>query len=79
MIVENSPVGSWAWSEYCAVHKKTLRNKLEDVHSIWPWITEHAGFLLTKLDVWRDGKTPYERLKGQSAKVQGTMFAEGIL
>ena len=53
--------------------------KIDATHSIWPWIAEHAGFLLTRFEVGRDGKTAYERLKGKSAKVQGMSFAEGIL
>ena len=55
------------------------RKNLEAAHSIWPWIAEHAGFSLTRLEVVCDGQTPYERLKGYSAKVQGMMFAEGTL
>ena len=53
--------------------------KIDATHSIWPWFAEHAGFLLTRFEVGRDGKTAYERLKGKSAKVQGMTFAEGIL
>ena len=53
--------------------------KIDATHSIWPWIAEHAGFLLTRFEVGRDGNTAYERLKGKSAKVQGMAFAEGIL
>ena len=53
--------------------------KIDATHSIWPWIAEHAGFFLTSCEVGQDGRTAYERLKGKSAKVQGTVFAEGIL
>ena len=49
------------------------------MHSIRPWIAEHAGFLLTRFEVGRDGKTANERLKGKSSKVKGMAFAEGIL
>ena len=42
-------------------------------------IAEHAGFLLKRFEVGRDGKTAYERLRGKSAKVQGMAFAEGFL
>ena len=48
--------------------------ELEEVHSIWPWIATHAGFLLTRFEVGRDGKP---RTK-DSATVQDMMFAEGI-
>ena len=53
--------------------------KIDATHSIWPWIAEHAGFLLTRFEFGRDGKTAYDRLKGKSAKVQGMALAEGIL
>ena len=53
--------------------------KIDATHSMWPWIAEHAGFLLTRYEVGRDVKTAYERLKGKSAKVQGMAFAEGTL
>ena len=52
--------------------------KIDATHTIWPWIAEHAGFLLTRFEVGRDGKTAYERLKGKSAKVQGMSFAGRI-
>ena len=48
--------------------------KLEAVHSICPWIAQHAGFLLTRFEVGRDGK-----LRGKSAEVQGMKFPEGML
>ena len=53
--------------------------KIDATHSIWPWIAEHEGFLLTRFEVGRDWKTAYERLEGKSAKVQGMAFAAGIL
>ena len=53
--------------------------KIDATHSILPWIAEHAGFLLTRFEVVRDGRTAYERLNGKSAKVQGVAFAEGTL
>ena len=55
------------------------RVKIDATHSILLWIVEHAGFLLTRFEAGRDGKTAFERLKGKSAKVQGMSFAEGIL
>ena len=47
-------------------------------HSVWPWFAEPAGFL-TRFEVGLDGETAYERLKGNSAKVQGLSLSEGIL
>ena len=48
-------------------------------HPVWPWIAEHATFLLSRFEVGKDGKTAYERVKGKAAKVQGMSFAEGIM
>ena len=94
MIIENSPVGSSKSNGIVerAIQSvqgmiRTVRSdiegrwgvKIDATHSIWLWIAEHAGFLLTRSEVGRDGKTAYERLKGKSAKVQGMAFAEGIL
>ena len=53
--------------------------KIDATHSIWPWIAEHAGFLLTSFEVGRDGKTAREGLKGKSGKVQCMTFAVRIL
>ena len=83
MIIENSPVGSSningiVESAIQSVQGmiRTIRSdiegrwgvKVDATHSIWPWIAEHAGFLLTSLRAGRDGKTAYERLKSKSAK-----------
>ena len=93
-VIENSPVGSSKSNGIVerAIQSvqemiRTIRSdiegrwgvKIDATHSIWPWIAEHAGLLLTMFEVGRDGKTAYERLKGKSAKVQGMAFAEGIL
>ena len=42
-------------------------------------MTEQAGFLATRFEVYLDGKTAYERRKWTSAKVQNLSFAERIL
>ena len=48
-------------------------------HCVWLWIADPAGFLFTRFEVGRHGRTAYERLKGKSSKVQGVSLAEGIL
>ena len=50
--------------------------KIDATQSVRPWIAEHAGFLLMRIEVGRDGKTACEKLKGKSAKVQGMAIAE---
>ena len=93
MIVENSPVGSSKSNGIVERSIQSLQGmirtirsdiegrcgvKIDATHSIWPWTVEHAGFMMTRFEVGRDG-TAYERLKGKSAKVQGMACAEGIL
>ena len=53
--------------------------KIDVTHSVWPWIAEHTGFFLTRFEVGRDGKTAYERLKGNQQRYKVLSFAEGIL
>ena len=94
MIIENSPVGRSKINGIVerAIQSvqgmiRTIRSHIEGrwgvkigaTHSIWPWIAEHAGFLLMRFEVGRDGKTANERLKGKSAKMHGMAFGEGIL
>ena len=52
--------------------------RLDVARSVLLWIAEQVGFLLTRFEVGRDGKTAYERLGGESAKVQGLSLPEGI-
>ena len=62
-----------------AIEKK-CEVKIDVTHSAWPWSFELAGFLITRFEVGRDGKTVYERLKGTSAqRYKACQFAEGIL
>ena len=94
MVIENSPVHSSKSNGIIerAIQTvqgmiRTIRSSIEDKwevkiktsHPIWPWIAEHAAFLLSRFEVGRDGKTAYERVKGKAAKVQGMSFAEGVL
>ena len=54
---------------------RTLRSALEARwgvrlsvdHGIWTWMTEYAGWLLTRFQVGSDRKTAYERVKGKPA------------
>ena len=53
--------------------------KLDTAHSIWPWLVEHASFLINRGEVGHDGKTPYERCKAKRGKLPGLAFGEKIL
>ena len=74
MITENSLVGSSKSNgaveraiqsvqgmirTICSAIEETWEVKIDATHSVWPWIAEEAGFLLTCFDVGRDGRTAY--------------------
>ena len=48
-------------------------------HVVWPWLVEYAGWLLTRAEVGKDGKTAYERSRGKRAKLPGVAFGEGVM
>ena len=45
-------------------------------HNVIAWLVEFAGVLVNKYEVGRDGKTPYERLRGKNSKLLGLEFGE---
>ena len=55
------------------------KSKIPDRHSIWPWLVEYAGFLLNRCNVGNDGKTAYERMKGEAAHFADHEFGAVIL
>ena len=81
MLIENSLVGSPKSNGIVeiVIHQsvqgmiRTTRSAIEEkwevkidvTHSVWPWIAEQAGFLLTRFEVGRDGKTACEQVKGK--------------
>ena len=42
------------------------------------WIPQHAGFLLSRFQVSKDGKTAYERLKGKAYRGELVDFGERV-
>ena len=40
--------------------KCEVKVKVDVTHSVWTWIAEQAGFLLTRFEVGRDWKSAYE-------------------
>ena len=38
-----------------------------------------VGWLISRAAVGKDGKTPYERVKGRAARIGGVEFGEGVL
>ena len=95
MIVENSPVGSSKRDGNVerAIQSmqgmvRTLRTftrrqwgtTFEAVHLMWPWIAEHAGFLVNEIRSRarrKDSVREIEKMK--SATVRGMRFGEGTL
>ena len=53
-----------------------LCEKISSDHNIVPWLVEYAAVLLNRSQVGQDGKTSYERLKGESASLPGMQFGE---
>ena len=64
---------------------RTMRSALEEritvemTDSIWPWLVEYASYLLNRLEVGKDGKTAYERVKGKKPTILGIEFGEKLL
>ena len=48
-------------------------------HPVITWLCEYVGYMMNRLEVATDGKTPYERIKGKRAEVMGLEFAERVL
>ena len=42
------------------------------------WMVEHAGPLISRYNVQDDGKTSYERLKGNASHMLGIEFGENV-
>ena len=66
---------------------RTMRSALEEKwgivldegHAIWAWMVEYAAFLISRCEVGKDGKTAYERSKGNRVTVLGLEFGEKVL
>ena len=48
-------------------------------HPVLTWLCEYTGYMMNRMEVARDGKTPYERVKGKKAEVIGLEFGERVL
>ena len=56
-----------------------LERKLDARERIVAFIPEYAAYLVNRLQRGRDGKVPYERLKGKCPTVMGIEFGEKVL
>ena len=53
--------------------------KIDAEHPVVVWLCSHAAYLLNCLEVGKDGRTAYERVKGKKACVLGLEFAERVM
>lgn len=49
------------------------------VSNILRWMLEFSSVLLNRYLVGKDGKTPYERMKGTASQMLGLEFAEAVM
>ena len=47
-------------------------------HNILAWLVEFAGTVTNRYEVGRDGKTPFERLRGKQSRLIGLEFSEKV-
>ena len=43
------------------------------------WLCDYTGYMMNRMEVARDGKTPYERVKGKTAEVVGLEFGARVM
>ena len=55
-----------------------LKKKIDLRHPIVAWMTTHVGYILTHYEVGKDGRTPYERLKGKHTGIELCEFGETV-
>ena len=53
--------------------------RVDTLHPVLTWLCEFASYMMNRMEVSADGKTPYERVKGKRAEVLGLEFAEKVL
>jgi hypothetical protein len=53
--------------------------KIDVRHPVLTWMCELVGYMMNRLEVSSDGKTPYERIKGKGAQVLAVEFGEKVL
>ena len=66
---------------------RTMKSSLDDRmgvkvdvrHPVITWLCEYVGFMMNRMEVARDGRTPYERVKGKKSEVMGLEFGEKVM
>lgn len=55
-----------------------LGNNMRSYHSVLAWMVEHAADVISKYEVGTDGRTVYERMKGNPCSHEIVEFGEHI-
>ena len=71
-------VGGQIRALFLALREK-LSRKIDARERIVAFIPEYAAYLMNRLEVGKDGKTAYERVRGKKATVLGIEFGEKLL
>ena len=58
--------------------EKKINKKIPCVHPVMSWLIEHGAETLNRYQVGRDGRTPYERLKGKAYKGEMIEFGRKV-
>ena len=58
--------------------KRKMQGVIKDDHPVMAWIPQHAGFLLSRFQVSKEGKTAYEKFKGEAYRGVLVDFAERV-
>ena len=53
--------------------------KVDVRHPVITWMCEFVTYMMNRMEVATDGKTPYERVKGKKSEVMGLEFGEKVL
>ena len=57
---------------------RTLKSSLDERMGVLTWLCEFVGYMMNRMEVASDGKTPYERVKGKMSEVMGLEFCEKV-
>ena len=53
--------------------------KIDVLHPVLTWLCEFVGYMMNRMEVASDGKTPCQRVKGKRSKVMGLEFCVKVL
>ena len=56
-----------------------MKRSVDTRERIVAFIPEYAAYLMNRMNVGKDGKVPYERIKGKKPTILGLEFGEKVL